>query len=506
METKRFRRSVLMATMLLATSIVAEAQIGKSLIDRAKNATTTRTTMAADRAINDGLDKVFENDKTKQATNANALQNASEQSAAAVTNGNIYYVNLERGSARAAGTKEAPMKDIQKAIDMAADGDLIRIAQGNYLGNLDRGWIEIKGKYVSLEGGWNDDFSERNPVKYITRIQPTVDQRGTIGQGLLMIDATAKRNAQIIIDGIFFDLGLVHEYAKADPTDARFGCPEGCETGRIMPVGNPPNKTIRLIGGKMAGKLVIRNCMFLNASFNAIIMTNMGGAWEIYNNVFVANLYAACEINGGLNQNTGAHQSTVDFHHNTVLFSWPTTKEMESMGYGYRFKNSVDHNVHHNIFGCNNFGALDGGWDDSNLPADKRKICSAYDNLFFMNKGDFVMAGTSGGKWLYVPGKRFDEVEMLTKYENNRELPSTSKFKDKIDQPYLKGYASLEIITTESYDPNSAANLYREAHGLNKQGTMTTRVSMFGNRYNFDKAVQLFGAEPEYGAQLPAGN
>ncbi len=506
METKRFRRSVLMATMLLATSIVAEAQIGKSLIDRAKNATTTRTTMAADRAINDGLDKVFENDKTKQATNANALQNASEQSAAAVTNGNIYYVNLERGSARAAGTKEAPMKDIQKAIDMAADGDLIRIAQGNYLGNLDRGWIEIKGKYVSLEGGWNDDFSERNPVKYITRIQPTVDQRGTIGQGLLMIDATAKRNAQIIIDGIFFDLGLVHEYAKADPTDARFGCPEGCETGRIMPVGNPPNKTIRLIGGKMAGKLVIRNCMFLNASFNAIIMTNMGGAWEIYNNVFVANLYAACEINGGLNQNTGAHQSTVDFHHNTVLFSWPTTKEMESMGYGYRFKNSVDHNVHHNIFGCNNFGALDGGWDDSNLPADKRKICSAYDNLFFMNKGDFVMAGTSGGKWLYVPGKRFDEVEMLTKYENNRELPSTSKFKDVIDQPYLKGYASLEIITTESYDPNSAANLYREAHGLNKQGTMTTRVSMFGNRYNFDKAVQLFGAEPEYGAQLPAGN
>ena len=168
--------------MLLATSLVVEAQIGKSLIDRAKNATTTRTTMAADRAINEGLDKVFENDKAKQETNANAQQNASEPSAAAVTNGNIYYVSLEKGSARAEGTQQAPMKDIQKAIDKAADGDLIRIAQGNYLGTLDRGWIEIKGKYVSLEGGWNDDFSERNPVKYITRIQPTVAQRGTIGQ------------------------------------------------------------------------------------------------------------------------------------------------------------------------------------------------------------------------------------------------------------------------------------------------------------------------------------
>ena len=467
MKTKRFRISVLLA-IFLATGLVAEAQVGK-LMQRAKKAVTEKTNMSAD--------------------------NVSGRTIAA--KGNALYVSMERGSARAEGTKDAPMRDIQKAVDKAADGDIIRV------GNLDRGWIQIKGKYVSLEGGWNDDFTERNPIKYITRIQPSVEQRGTIGQGLLMIEATANKNAQMIIDGLFFDLGLVHEYAKADPTDARFGCPEGCETGRIMPVGNPPNKTIRLIGGKMAGKLVIRNCMFLNASFNAIIMTNMGGDWEIYNNVFVSNLYASCEINGGLNQNTGAHQSTVDFHHNTVLFSWPTTKEMESMGYGYRFKNGADHNVHHNIFGCNNYGALDGGWDDSNLPADKRKICSAYDNLFFMNRGDLVMAGNSGGKWLYVPGKRFDEVEMLTKYENNRELPGTSKFKDVIDQAYLKGYASLEIITTESYDPNSAANLFREAFGLNKQGTMTTRVSMFGNRYNFDKAVQLFGAEPGYGAQLP---
>ena len=196
----------------------------------------------------------------------------------ATTNGNIYYVSLEKGSARAEGTQQAPMKDIQKAIDKATNGDLIRIAQGNYLGTLDRGWIEIKGKYVSLEGGWNDDFTERKPTQYITRIQPTVAQRGTIGQGLLMIEAFADKNAQIVIDGIFFDLGLVHEYAKADPTDERFGCPEGCETGRIMPVGNPPNKTIRLIGGKVAGQLVIRNCMFLNASYNGIIMTSLGGA------------------------------------------------------------------------------------------------------------------------------------------------------------------------------------------------------------------------------------
>ena len=102
--------------------------------------------------------------------------------------------------------------------------------------------------------------------------------------------------------------------------------------------------------------------------------------------------------------------------------------------------------------------------------------------------------------------KCFDEVEMLTEYERNRELPDTSKFKDVIDEAYLKGFASLKVMTTESFDPNSAANVFRSALGLNMQGSCTTRVSMFGNRYNFDKAVQLFGAEPEYGAQLPEGN
>lgn len=430
---------------------------------------------------------------------SSTMASSSQMSA---TRGAEYYVCISTGSARGEGSKASPLKDIQKAIDKAQNGDVIRIAQGNYLGNLDRGWIEIKGKYVSLEGGWNDDFTERNPTQYITRIQPSKDQRGTIGMGILMIEALSDRNGQIVIDGIFFDQGLLHEYAKADPSDGNFGCPEGCETGRILPVGTPPNKTIRHIGGKIAGNLIIRNCMFLNSSFYGIIMTNMGGKWEIYNNVFVSNLYASCEVSGGLNQaTTGAHQSTVDFHHNTVLFSWPMTKEMDSMGYGYRFRNGADHNVHHNIFGCNNFGALDGGWSDSNLPADKRKICSAYDNRFFMNKGDIVLSGTSGGRWLYVPAKRFDEVEMLKEYERNSELEN-SKFTDVIDPAYLKGFASLKIMTTESYDANSAANLYREANGLNKQGTSTTRVSMFGNRYNFDKAVKLFGAEQGFGAQL----
>ncbi len=414
---------------------------------------------------------------------------------------NALYVTIDRGSARGTGAKESPLKDVQRAIDLAPNGGVVCIAEGNYLGNLDRGWIEIKGKYVSLVGGFNSDFTERDPQKYVTRIQPTIQQRGTIGMGLLMLECTSNMAATMVIDGISFDLGNYLEYCPADPTDPRWGCPEGCETGRVKPISEPPNSAIRSIGGNFSGNLAIRNCMFLNSSFYGILLMHKGGNWQIYNNVFVSNIYASCEVNGALNQTTNAHKCKVDFHHNTVLFSWCATKEMEDMGYGYRMRNGVDHDVHHNIFGCSNLSAIDNAWDDSTLPADKRKITSAWDNLFFMNKGDITIPGTSGGQWLFVPAKRFDEVMSLVKYENNRELPGTSNFKELIDQPYLKGFANLKVMTTSSYDPNSAANLYREAHGLNKQGTSTTRVSMYGNRYSFDKALVFFGAEEGYGAQ-----
>ena len=119
---------------------------------------------------------------------------------------NALYVTIDRGSARGTGTKDSPLKDIQRAIDLAPNGGVVCVAEGNYLGNLDRGWMEIKGKYVSIIGGFNADFTDRDPQKYVTRIQPTVQQRGTIGMGLLMLECTSNMAASMVIDGISFDL------------------------------------------------------------------------------------------------------------------------------------------------------------------------------------------------------------------------------------------------------------------------------------------------------------
>ena len=51
------------------------------------------------------------------------------------------------------------------------------------------------------------------------------------------------------------------------------------------------------------------------------------------------------------------------------------------------------------------------------------------------------------------------------------------------------------------YDPNSPANEFRRAMGMNQTMTVQTDVSMFANRYPQDDAVKLFGVVKGFGAQ-----
>ena len=76
-----------------------------------------------------------------------------------------------------------------------------------------------------------------------------------------------------------------------------------------------------------------------------------------------------------------------------------------------------------------------------------------------------------------------------------------AKFAERINQPYLNGFAGLKIMQSSSFDANSAANLYRQAHGLNMQGSEIVRPSMWANRYPFEECYNLFGALAGCGAQ-----
>ena len=427
-------------------------------------------------------------------------------------NGKTYYVSAA-GSARADGlSPSTPKKDIQAVLnlikDNKEDGAVIKVAEGNYLGYMNAGYIEISN-WITLEGGYNTDFSQRDPLKYITKIEPGEEQLGTsLSKGLITLsklDDVSSTNilGTITIDGFMLNMGYQNPYKPNDPSDPANGCPsKKFETGRML----DEKTTHQLIhsDAAIAGNVIIRNCLFLNGNYFGIQINTRRGEIEIYNCVFVCNRFSAVRIDGWDKNGVASH---VNFHHNTVAFSWCRTKQMEDMGYGYEFMTKVNADVHHNIFLCNNYSAIARthllSGPDATIEA--KRVTNLYDNIFFMNAADLQLPSTGGGKWTNVKCGQFEEVDekTLPKVEGNFELKNGDEFIKVIDPDYLEGFAKLKIVSSSSFDSNSAANQYRAAHGMNMQGTELTRVSMFCNRYKFDYAMKFFGAKNGYGAQLP---
>lgn len=418
-------------------------------------------------------------EKTYGKTPETAAKSVTQRASAGLSSGKAFYVSLTTGSARGDGSKDAPLKDIQKAIDQASDGATIRVAEGTYLGPLDRGYFEIT-KYLTIEGGWAPDFSVRNPLKHRTMIQNTAAQSSA--RGVFNLDVQTNPFSQIRIDGIIFDGGEFNRYCVYDPSNAVTGSPEGCLTGRLVRLDEAPKCPTTegkpsdqyMLRGTIKGNLVIANCAFINCQNFAVQVQQLKGNVDIYNNIFVANTMAACQIIGNTNE---MHNINLNFHHNTVMFTWCRNKLMEDMGYGFRYFSGIGvTDVYNNIFGCSNLAALDLTHFDSSKQKEAERVRHAHDNLFFANKADLEIAGP-GGTPIFANAARFDEVEQLQKYENNKEIEDEA-FLKAVDEAYLKGFMSLEILASRSYNASSAANQFNRAFGLNQQGTETVRVSM----------------------------
>ena len=254
---------------------------------------------------------------------------------------------------------------------------------------------------------------------------------------------------------------------------------------------------------EVEGNVRISNCIFVNCRDYGIQALMGKGHIEICNNIFVACRYAACQVKGNV-KDADIPEVSLEFHHNTVLFTWTRTKAFEDMGQGFRFMNGIRTiDVHHNIFGCNSNCAVERVFYESTTAMEKAKISNLYDNYFFANKRDLELAA-SGAATISVPAARIEEAEQIgPKYEGNMEMPENEDFINAIDKPYLEGYMSLSMIKSQSYNANSAANQVNRLFGLNQQGSEIVRPSMYCNKYPWEKAKDLFGKVANYGAQMP---
>ena len=416
----------------------------------------------------------------------------------------IYYVSKSTGSNRNDGSKDAPFKNLQKAIEAVPEGATIYVAEGNYFGTLDKGNIPVT-KCVKIYGGYSTDFSKRDVLKYRTMVQPNATSNGTASGLGTMIIKTNNANGEVVIDGLLFDRGNSISYnAKGE------GKPEGVDCPMMNPIGTSGKGGANLdeqvlttetreiyFDNPTFKQITIRNCAFVNAP-NYGIGGQFRGKALIDNNIFINNRMIACDIWGG-DANVNME---VEFCNNTVLFTWSRLKDMGDMGYAFRYNNRTDSYVHHNIFGCSVFAALDRGRTDTPKDREAKKITTSEHNMFFLNKrGDLALPG--GGMFMMVNCEDFEEVEQLKEIDGCVRLKDPSSLKGKINEAYLNGFINASYKETLKTDPNSDANTFRQAMGMNQVGTMTSSATMFANRYPFEDALKMFGAVKGFGAQMP---
>lgn len=422
----------------------------------------------------------------------------------------VFYVSKTTGKNKNDGSKEAPLKNIQKAVELAQAGDLIKVAEGNYFGNLDCGTIEIR-KPVTIEGGWNTDFTERDVLRYLTMVQPTPESNGTTSSntlGTMHIEIAQKGDVAMEIDGLIFDRGNTNAYNPKGE-----GKPEGVLSPMMQELpgtagigGNEEmsqneihNLDRYTLYFKVSCPLTIRNCAFLNSRTQALMgAVGEGKKVTVTNNLFVNSRMAGVEVWG----TSATLNAQIEFAYNTVLFAWTRTRTFEDMGYGFRYMNKIDGYVHHNILGCCCYAALDRCRIDSPSEREAKKVTTSEHNRFFLNKqADLMIPG--GGKFQRVWANQFEEVEQLSQEDDNVTIIDPKALGNAIDEAYLKGWINLSYGETSSFDGNSGANQFRAALGMNKQGTMNSKASMWANRYPWRKALELFGAMPGFGAQKP---
>jgi len=410
------------------------------------------------------------------------------------------YVSQSTGKKKGPGTKEAPFKTINDAVKKAKPGDTIHIAAGKYTGKLGASEIIID-KAVTLIGSYSPDFSQRDIAKFSTLIQPANDKNDTKGIGLLTLNPPAGKGPDLVIDGLVIDQSYMNSY------HAIKGKPEGVETGMWLepPAKGPKDKfasaksysIYKETQNRYEGNIIIRNCVISNAGNFGVNIWHYKGTVKILNNVFVACRMESCEVSCS-NAKAGAVE--VEFANNTVLFTWSRTSEMTDMGYGFRCISKVAGNIHHNIFGLNVYAGV--GNDKGDPKSKKIKLDN---NIFFLNKiADVTAVKSPNILKLRVDDEAFEDMSDfpgMESVEGNVSLKDPSVFKGIINDAYLTAFLNATYSEKTDYNENSPANVFRAALGMNKVGKITTKVSMYGNRYPLAEVFKLFGAVKTHGAQ-----
>ncbi len=281
-----------------------------------------------------------------------------------------------REGATGNGTKSDPYGKLWKAISKAVRGDVIHVATGKYYGKGGSGNFTIGVPDLKLVGGYNSDFTIRNPFKYFTILERAKDYRGGyvgLGEGIIEGDER-KDHSGLIVDGFVLDSESRNGYAK--------------DKSKILPRKSWKGALFKAY----SRNITIKNCILINPYGNGIYVKWQGNKNEISNNFIVNTFYAA------ISTRSAQPDSKILIKNNNIVFGW--FQPGKGGSYGLFIGKNGKVVAENNIFAFFQTEGGEAGYAVSNSFGND--LTELKNNIFYQCQGGFYSYTDEDGKNLVV--------------------------------------------------------------------------------------------------------
>ncbi len=372
------------------------------------------------------------------------------------------FVHKDTGKGKDA-TLEKPAKDLGNIISRLEAGDVVCIAEGEYVGRGKRGVDDINIP-VSVIGGFNAGFTKRDPWgAHKTIFTGLHNSKNFETQTRLSIDSTktATRLAEtrgqptkhtIIVDGIIFDNGP-RNYYKTDKQAliVRKGTPSNSPT--------PESGALSITTG-VNSTVIVRSNIATNFAPTEGVFSVFGGKGAkvtIENNVAINNTGAGFRLGTSF---TGSDIPSYDFNNNISVFNQKHTAFGTFGGSGVMLESSTKVEISNSVFAYNDNYGID------NVKRSKDLVMN--ENIITRNaNADYVEFDIE-----MAFDEMEDEADLVDEASDNSD--TSPAFKG--DPEWAKLYTSRNVIDRNAAEAevkviNSWNNSVRSMFGLNLKGT-----------------------------------
>jgi len=345
--------------------------------------------------------------------------------------------------------------------------------------------IENPEASLQILGGFNDDFSGRQPFSLLSRLVTAPGRDGAIFQ--MTKRSTLK---ELVISGLLFDAAPSNAY------DA--------ETNSIL---KGQSRTYPMISflQLITDHLVIADNIFINGAHGAfdpyISPLSANTTIDIENNFFLNTIKTMKPAGSSYRGNTVA---SINLRQNSFLLNWPYNPDSTSSNVSalelYHSDGAREVNLEGNIFAFNPGGALQHDW-----PLDRMSGVTLTGNLFYMNGGLFGQgapdAGVIVGKFGTSGVYRLIDIATM---EDDLDYDGGGNVS--LDPQINLAMAPLGAADSYGVERNNTVlNDVRQLFGLNQDGG-TVAIANYAPKMAFDpdiiplprnEAAKAYGVQPD---------